>query len=102
MLPTGTTDQYVKPMLDEEPVPMRGHVRNSGGNIIVGASVGMIPAGESTPLYTDVTDSNGEYYFPEVELGNYTLKIGASGYITKNIELSITHSVERSDTLVSQ
>ena len=88
---------------DEDPVPMRGHVRGSGGSTpISGAGASLTKAGQSNPAYSTSTDSNGSYSFGLVEQGSYTLRLSATGYITKSIPLNLTVSTERTDTLIAE
>ena len=87
---------------DEDPVPMRGHVRGSGGSAISGAGASLTKAGQSNPAYSTSTDSNGSYSFGLVEQGSYTLRLSATGYITKSIPLTLTVSTERADTLIAE
>lgn len=101
-VPVNTCSKLMQLSDDDEPIPLRGHTHGVGGHVIAGASVELTPDGSSIPLYTDVTDSYGEYYFADVIPGNYTLKLSASGYVTQNIELTISSATERWDTLVSQ
>lgn len=87
---------------EDDPIVMRGHVRNISGNPISNAGVTLTLSGGSTPEYSTSTNSQGEYVFPEVCPNGYTLKLTASGYVTKNIPLDLQMNTERSDTLIAQ
>ncbi len=87
---------------DDDPIVMRGHVRNISGNPISNAGVTLTLSGASTPEYSTTTNSQGEYSFPEVCPNNYMLKLTASGYVTKSIPLDLQVNTERSDTLIAQ
>jgi hypothetical protein len=86
---------------DEDPVAMRSHVRTSGGLAIASASVSLTPSGTSTPLYTGTTDASGDYDFTSVNQGNYVFTIARTGYLTKNVNVSLSANTVRTDTLLT-
>jgi len=87
---------------DDEPIIMRGHVKNTSGQAIASASVTLTASGQSSPAYSTTTDSYGAYYFGSVAQGSYNLKLSASGYVTKNIGLNANVNITRTDTLLME
>jgi hypothetical protein len=87
---------------EDDPIVMRGHVRNIAGNPLSGVTVTLTLSGNSTPEHSTSTDSQGEYVFPEVCPNSYVLKLAKSGYVTKNIPLDLQVNTERTDTLIAQ
>jgi hypothetical protein len=85
---------------DEDPIIVRGHVRNSAGLPVVGGSVKLKKNGVVT--YQATTNSSGAYLMSGVVAGNYVLQLSATGYQTKAIDLSISSEVIRIDTLLTE
>jgi hypothetical protein len=90
----------VSPECDEEPIIVRGHVRTVNGSPINAASVKLKQGG--VVKYQTTTTSSGEYCMGGVTSGTYVLQLSASGYVTKNIDLSISSEVVRIDTLIAE
>lgn len=91
----------VKPDRDETP-SIRGHIKNTGGGAIASASAELFVSGQSTPAYSATTASDGSYAMTNIVKGSYTLKLSASGYVTKNIGITLNADTVREDTLVTQ
>lgn len=87
---------------DEDPVIMRGHVKNTSGQGIANASVSITAAGQSTPVQSTTTGTDGGYIFLDVAQGTYDLKFTASGYVTKTVTLNVQANINRTDTLIQE
>lgn len=82
---------------DEDPIIVRGHVKNQIGLPIMGASIKLKKNG--AVAYQATTNSLGAYHMSGVQAGSYVMYIGATGYQTKVVSLNITSEVVRVDTL---
>ncbi len=98
----GKAGKFVKSFCDDEPITLTSRVRTSGGFPISGATVSLTPSGTSTPLFTGVTDSNGQHIFDSVPQGGYHYKIVATDYYTKNVNLTFNVNTTRIDTLIAK
>jgi protocatechuate 3,4-dioxygenase beta subunit len=85
---------------DDEPIIVRGHVRNQSGTAITGAAVKLRKNGVVT--YQTTTDNTGFYKMTGVQAGDYVLQLSATGYVTKAINLSISAEINRTDTLIAE
>jgi hypothetical protein len=91
-----------KPFCDEVPIVMHGHVKNTSGGGISGASIKLRIPGTTTVLYSATADGNGDYEIDSIVTGTYGIRVAATGYVTKTFDLSITSNFTRTDTLVAQ
>jgi TonB-dependent receptor len=73
-----------------------GHVTDATGAVIQGAAIQLAPSGLST-----TSDALGEYIFPAVPSGDYTLKITSVGFSlsTKNITVAAGQTLHADVTL---
>jgi hypothetical protein len=86
---------------DEEGIFIKGHVKNTSGSAISGATVSIIPYGSVLPVQSTTTDAAGAYALTEVESGSYVLRLSASGYMSRSIVISVSGNIDRTDTLVA-
>ena len=88
---------------EDEPIVIRGHVKNTSGGNIIGASANLFVAGTSTSIRSTTTDSNGQFSMSALSSGSYVLKLAASGYQNKDVNITLTTSnITRTDTLMAQ
>lgn len=67
-----------------------GSIKNTNGAAIAKAKVELSKKG-SKPITTEYTDSNGNYSFSNLEIGDYTLSVSAIGYISQsNINVKVS------------
>lgn len=97
-----TISQYFVTDSDEDPIVMRGHVRNQSGLAISGASVALKKPGQSQPSYSTTTDASGDYIMTGIQADTYNLGISATGYYPKVVGIVISSEIERTDTLIAQ
>jgi hypothetical protein len=98
---SATGEQISQVLVDEDdPIIMRGHVKNQAGQPVVGASVGLVKPGQTLPTYSTTSDSDGDYTLLPVP-GSYTLNISATGYLPKSVPVVFTVNTERTDTLIA-
>ena len=72
---------------------IRGTVFDPSGAVVPGARVGAILGGTYVARTTN-TAPDGDYIFPELPVGHYTVVVDADGFkefVTRNIEVSIGH-----------
>ena len=77
-----------------------GSVRDESGAVLPGVTV-TLSSGDRPPI-TQITSQNGEYRFPQVEAGTYTLKVAIDGFSTYNEEgflVAVGSTTERAVTL---
>ena len=88
---------------DEEPVIIKGHVKDIFGGGIGGANVELYPFQGLERLQSTQTDPMGAYQLPDsVELGSYDLKFSAVGYQPKTVSITVHEEVNRTDTLLAE
>lgn len=78
-----------------------GSANDPSGNAIVGAKVTLTNQGTSE-IRTGVTGSSGDFTFTQVPIGNYTIKVEATGfqsYEQKNLVLQVDQSISVTATL---
>lgn len=97
----GKASQLGKSFCEDEPIIMHSRVRTTAGLPIAGATVSLRLNGTSNPQYSGTTNSSGEYTFDSVAQGVYHYKITATGYDTKNVGLTLTANITRTDTLIA-
>jgi hypothetical protein len=96
----GKAGKLGKSFSEDEPIIMHSRVRTTAGLPISGATVSLRLNGTSNPQYSGTTNSSGEYTFDSVAQGGYHYKITATGYTTKNVGLTLTTNITRTDTLI--
>src|SRR5271166_2868201 len=67
------------PAWSQASTSVRGTVTDPGGNAIIGASV-VLSSSESKSERTAITGGQGEYQFPLIPPGTYTLSVQAAGF----------------------
>lgn len=85
---------------EEDPIIVRGHVRNQSGTAIANASVKLKKNGVVVKQTT--TNTSGQYIMGGVAADTYVLHLSADGYVTKTIDLAVSQEVVRIDTLIAQ
>lgn len=85
---------------DDEPIVVRGHVRDDLGVPIEGVSVSLRIGG--AVVYQSYTNSSGFYKMTGVESGNYALRFEAADYTPKQVSLYIGSETVRTDTLYTE
>jgi hypothetical protein len=81
----------VTKVMDDEPRPIRGTVKNQAMNLVAGAAVYLYPSGSLTAIETTSTDDAGEFVFSPVKPGNYTVKVVDAVYGTTNTPATVTN-----------
>lgn len=81
-----TTDET-----DNEPVPLKGTVKNQQSTPLLGAKVYLNTRNGSTITLIDstMTDGDGHFQFNAVYFGDYRVAIVAIGYTAKNVDCSM-------------
>jgi len=72
---------------------IRGTITDPSGAVVPGARVGAVQGGTYVARTTN-TDSGGDYIFPELPVGHYTVVMDASGFkefVTRDIEVTLGH-----------
>lgn len=100
-LPGSTTANDAASNREEDPIIIRGHVKNSNGSVIAGASANLFIPGQDTAIRTVTSNTDGQYTMSGLSSGDYYLKISAAGYVTKTVNILLTVNTERTDTLVT-
>ena len=80
---------------------IQGNVVDATGAIVQGASVTATNTATQTK-HTAVTEGNGSYSFPNLDVGTYTVEVGAKGfqgYKQSNIALEVGSSIAVNVTL---
>jgi hypothetical protein len=85
---------------DEDPIIVRGHIKNQSGVVISGASVRLVKSGVVVKQTT--TNTSGAYLMGGVAADTYELHLSATGYVTKVINLPVSQETVRTDTLIAQ
>src|SRR5579883_3375740 len=78
-----------------------GRVTDPSGASVAGASVKMTET-ETHQVHTFSTDANGDFRFPNLPVGTYTLEVTAPGfkaYRQSGITLEVAHNVEQNVSL---
>ncbi len=78
-----------------------GHVTDPTGASVLGAMVRMTDL-ETHQVHTFTTDTSGDFRFPNLRIGAYTLEVSAQGfklYRQSGITLEVAHNVEQNVTL---
>jgi outer membrane protein OmpA-like peptidoglycan-associated protein len=83
--PIGTQDKII------EFVQVRGEIRASASNEFVASHLELNSVIDSVE-FTKLMESSGSFTFNLPEPGQYVLTVSAAGYISKNVQLSITHA----------
>ncbi len=79
-----------------------GKIRNTTEVGVKSCTVSLIPVDETTATYTTTTDSDGNYVFDEVEEGDYTIEINATGYTESDNSVSLTGAIDEDYTLYGE
>jgi hypothetical protein len=80
---------------------IQGTVTDAGGSLIPGATVEADETDTAT-VHNAVTDSSGNFNFPSLPPGGYTVKIGKPGFATvlqKNLSLTVGSTISLKPTL---
>lgn len=93
------TDEAVQ-YREEDPLVIRGHVKNTNGSAISGATVDLVTSSQNTLVRSTTTGTDGQYIMSGLDSNNYSLKISATGYAGKIVGIILTTNIERTDTLV--
>lgn len=67
---------------------LRGRVTDPSGAIVARASIRVVEASTSA-TYSATTDREGEFVFPSLRVGNYSLRATAPGFETSNLGITI-------------
>src|SRR5438309_1524135 len=74
---------------------IRGTVKDPSGAVVGGAKVTAILQGTNTARNA-ATDIRGEYVFPTLPVGKYTVEMEASGfkkYVNRDLDVTIGHVI---------
>jgi hypothetical protein len=93
---TGT----ISPDCDEEPIIVRGHACTITGTPLGSVTVKMLQGGVVVTQTT--TDDEGGYCMGGFKSGSYVLNFTCTGYVAKNVNLTFSSEVVRTDTLIAQ
>jgi hypothetical protein len=84
----------IQPAVYAQTIIITGKVQDASDKPIAIATVGLLKAGDSTLVTSELTDDTGKYRFSKISKGNYIIDIHATGHTAKKIAIAIDKNTE--------